>query len=144
VKGEGIFINERIHIAATELDWTFSRASGPGGQNVNKVASRAQLRWNVIAARGVPEDVKSRLLQQQRQRLTANGDLLIAAQEFRDQQRNRQACVDRLRGMVIRALAKPKARKKTRPSRSSKEARLEAKKRHGAIKAGRGRIQDGD
>jgi ribosome-associated protein len=123
-------INANIHIPETELEWTYVRSSGPGGQNVNKVASKAVLRWNVAATTALPDDVKARLAG----RLTTEGDLLLTSQRFRDQERNRQDCLEKLRALLLAATIVPKVRKKKKPTRASKERRLAAKKHRSAVK----------
>jgi ribosome-associated protein len=135
-------INDRLRIPEEEFSWTFVRSGGPGGQNVNKVASKAVLRWNLAASPSVPSDVKARLQEQQRQRITNDGDLLLSSQRYRDQERNRLDCLDKLRAFVLRATVVPKARKKTKPSRSSKERRLAAKRRRASTKASRRVAED--
>ena len=130
-------INDQIHIPEEELSWTFVRAGGPGGQNVNKVASKAVLRWNVAASPSLPDDVKARLLAQLRGRITGEGDLVLTSQRYRDQERNRQDCLDKLREMIARAAARPKVRRKTKPTRGSQERRLAAKKHRAGTKAAR-------
>lgn len=128
-------INDRIRIPDEELSWSFARSGGPGGQNVNKVASKAVLRWNLSVNSSLPADVKTRLQQQQRNRITTTGDLLISSERTRDQERNREDCLEKLRQMILRALTPPKPRKKTKPSRGAKERRLAEKKRRSATKA---------
>lgn len=128
-------INDRIRIPDEELSWSFVRSGGPGGQNVNKVASKAVLRWNLDASLSLPADVKARLREQQRQRITNDGDLLLTSQRYRDQERNREDCEEKLRQMVLRALTPPKPRKKTKPTRGAKERRLAAKRHRAATKA---------
>ncbi len=135
-------VNERIRIPDEEFAWSFVRSGGPGGQNVNKVASKAVLRWNVLASPSVPPDVKARLQAQQRSRITGDGDFLISSQRYRDQERNRLDCLDKLRAFLLQASAVPKVRKKTKASRASKERRLAAKKRRASIKAGRRVAED--
>lgn len=130
-------ITDRIRIPDEELSWTFVRSGGPGGQNVNKVASKAVLRWNLVASPSLPDDIKNRLQQQQRRRITVEGDLLLTSQRYRDQERNRLDCLEKLAEMVRAAAVVPKARRKTRPSRGSQERRLAAKKRRSALKATR-------
>src|SRR6516225_6957050 len=90
-------VNPHIRIPEEEFSWSFVRSGGPGGQNVNKVASKAVLRWNVIASTSVPPEVKARLQDQQRHRITGDGDLLLSSQRYRDQERNRRDCVEKLR-----------------------------------------------
>ena len=132
-------INNEIHIPDSEFRWSFVRASGPGGQNVNKVASKAVLRWDLAGSPSVPADVKGRLRTKQRRRITAEGELLLNSQRFRDQEKNRQDCLDKLRDLIRQAAAAPKLRKPTRPTRSSRAARLQEKRRRSTIKIGRRR-----
>jgi ribosome-associated protein len=120
-------VNNRIRIPPNEFAWSFVRSSGPGGQNVNKVASKAVLRWDAAGSQSLPQDVKARFLAQQHHRLTTLGELVLTSQRYRDQERNRQDCLDKLRGLLQQAALPPRPRKRTRPSRSSKEARLRAK-----------------
>jgi ribosome-associated protein len=127
-------VNPQIQIAEDEFHWTFARSGGPGGQNVNKVASKVLLRWNVTASPGVPEAVKVRLRALYPGQITTEGDLLITSQRWRDQPRNREDCLEKLRGMLGRAAAVPRVRKPTRATRGSKERRLAAKKLQAARK----------
>ncbi len=130
-------IADGITIPEDELSWTFARSGGPGGQNVNKVASKAVLRWNLAANVTLPDHAKDRLRTLQRRRITSDGELLIQGQRFRDQGRNVEDCRERLRQMLLEALRAPKPRKATRPSRGSKLRRLEAKREQSQRKAGR-------
>lgn len=130
-------VTAAIRIPDEEIDWSFARSGGPGGQNVNKVASKAVLRWNVTASPSVPDHVKTRLRALQRNRITAEGDLLLTGQRFRDQDRNRQDCLEKLAEMIREAATLPKPRKKTKPSRGSKERRLQAKRHQAQRKEGR-------
>lgn len=130
-------VTEQIEIPDDELEWTFSRSGGPGGQNVNKVASKAQLRWKLAASAALPDDVKERLMAQQGGRLTTDGDVLIASQRYRDQDRNRQDCVDKLRAIIAQAVHVPRKRRPTRPSRAATENRLDEKRRRSHTKSGR-------
>ncbi|MHB1426153.1 MAG: alternative ribosome rescue aminoacyl-tRNA hydrolase ArfB [Gemmataceae bacterium] len=135
-------INDRLRIPDDEFSWTFVRSGGPGGQNVNKVASKAVLRWNVAASPSLPDDIKARLQQQQRRRITGDGDLLLTSQRYRDQERNRLDCLDKLTDMLRAATVIPKARRKTKPSRGARERRLAAKKRRSALKSSRRSQED--
>jgi ribosome-associated protein len=130
-------INRHIHIPDEEFQWTFVRAGGPGGQNVNKVASKAVLRWNAASSPSLPEEVRTRLCRDWSQRLTREGDFIITSQRFRDQDRNRQDCLDKLKNLVLKAANPPKPRKATRPTRSSREARLRAKRHRSQVKSRR-------
>ncbi len=124
-----VSIDDRVSIPDEELEWSFARSGGPGGQNVNKVASKAVLRWRLMDNTTLPEEAKARLRGQQRRRITTEGELLITSQEHRDQERNKQACVEKLQEMVLAALTAPKPRRATKPTRGSKRRRL-AEKRH--------------
>ena len=128
-----IQITDRIALADDEITWKFTRSSGPGGQNVNKVASKAALIWNIAASRAISEDVKSRLAQLFKRFFNGEGQMVVGSQRYRDQDRNRGDCVDKLRLMIEEASVVPKKRRKTRPTRSSKERRL-AEKKHRAAK----------
>jgi ribosome-associated protein len=132
-------VNPHLRVPLGEFDWTFVRSSGPGGQNVNKVASKAVLRWNARASPSVPAAVMARLLHLHRNRFTADGVLVLSSQRFRDQERNRQDCLEKLRTWLQEAATPPRPRKATRPSRGSKERRLQAKKKRSATKAERRR-----
>ena len=127
-------ITPQLQIPDSEFTWSFARSGGPGGQNVNKVASKATLRWDIAASTAVPEDVKIRLALQQKRFFTQDGEVIIVSQRHRDQDRNRQDCLEKLRAMILQALAVPKARKKTRPSRGSKRRRLQDKKHRSSLK----------
>jgi ribosome-associated protein len=130
-------ITEAVTIPDDELYFTFARAGGPGGQNVNKVASKAVLHWNLTANTSLPEHVKDRLRTLQRGRITVEGNLVIQGQRFRDQAKNIEDCRERLRQTVLQALHVPKPRKATKPSRASKQRRLAAKRQLSQRKANR-------
>jgi len=132
-----LVVNPAIQVPDGEFEWRFARSGGPGGQNVNKVASKALLIWHVAQTTSIAEDVKIRLALQQKRFFTNEGTMIVVSQRHRDQDRNREDCLDKLRSMILQALAVPKARKKTKPSRGSKLRRLEAKRRRSATKSGR-------
>jgi ribosome-associated protein len=121
-------INSRIVIPRSELRLSFVRSSGPGGQNVNKVNTKVQLRWCVTRSGSVPEDVRDRLLARYARRINDRGELVLASQRYRDQARNIADCLAKLRDMVSAAAVPPRRRKKTAPPRSSAEARLREKR----------------
>jgi ribosome-associated protein len=123
-----VYITPTISISESELSWTFVRSGGPGGQNVNKVASKAVLRWQMKENRSLPDQVRRRLETSQRRRITTTGEMIISSQLYRDQERNRQDCLDKLRRAVLKALEAPRPRKATRPTRGSRQARLRAKR----------------
>jgi len=135
-------INDQIQIPDEELQFSFARSGGPGGQNVNKVASKAILHWNVAKNTSVPDDAKARLRTLFPSRVTVEDEFVIHSQEFRDQEKNRLACLDKLRGFLLKALFVPKKRRPSKPSRGSKERRLAAKRHRSAVKSVRGRVKD--
>ncbi|MBS1237765.1 MAG: class peptide chain release factor [Deltaproteobacteria bacterium] len=129
-----IRITPDICIRETELRLDFIRSSGPGGQNVNKVATAVQLRFDVFTSPSLPEDVRRRLVRIAGKKVSKEGVLLIDARRFRTQERNRQDAVDRLTQWVRRAAEKPKKRIKTKPTLSSRERRLEGKRQRSETK----------
>ncbi len=133
-------ITPSITIREHELSERFVRASGPGGQNVNKVATAVELRFDVGAS-SLPEDVKARLAALAGSRMSADGVLLIDSRSHRTQSQNRAEARERLVELVRQASVRPKARRKTRPPRAAKQRRIEAKVQRGRIKAGRGRVR---
>lgn len=138
-----VFVTETIQIPEWELQESFIRASGPGGQNVNKVSTAVQLRWNVIAS-SIPAAVKARFRKRFGARLTQEGELIIEAKDHRSQGLNREAARKRLATMVKSVAEPPRKRIKTRPTRASVRRRLEGKKQRGAVKALRGKVTGED
>jgi ribosome-associated protein len=136
-----IRINESISLEEKELDWSFVRSSGPGGQNVNKVATAVQLRFDAAHSASLPEAVRGKLLEIAGSKATSEGVILIDARRHRSQELNRKEALNRLIELVRRAARKPKARRPTKPSRSSKKRRVERKRRRGSVKRLRGRVE---
>jgi ribosome-associated protein len=134
----------RLIIDESEIVESFLRASGPGGQNVNKVASAVELRFDARRSRSLPDDVAARLQRLAGSRLTQDGVLVIFAQRFRSQERNRADARERLTALLLKAQERPAIRRPTRPTLASKERRLESKGRRSLIKTLRGRKPDAD
>ncbi len=129
-----IHVTSTIDIGEDELEERFVRASGPGGQNVNKLSSAVQLRFDVRRSPSLPDDVRARLERLAGRRLTRAGVLVIIAQRHRTQERNRQDALDRLIELIRQAAVAPTPRRPTRPTKGSRERRLESKKRRSSIK----------
>jgi ribosome-associated protein len=128
----------QLIVPGEALDWQFARSSGPGGQHVNRTSSKAVLRFDPRACPGLPDDVRQRLLERERPRLTQDGALLITSQRHREQPRNVADCLAKLSAILERALVPPKARRRTRKPRSAIRERLEAKKHRSHTKRLRG------
>ena len=124
-----LIVTSQLRIPLAEFEITFSRSSGPGGQNVNKVNSKATLRWPVRASKSLPEAVRERFLQRHAARLTTEGEILITSQRYRDAPRNAQDCLEKLRDLVAAVAQPPKVRRATRRTRGSVERRLQGKRR---------------
>lgn len=123
-----LVVNSRIRIPLAEFEFTYTRSSGPGGQNVNKVNSKATLRWPAARSAALPADVRERFLKRFASRLTGDGEVVISSQRYRDQPRNTADCLEKLRDMLAAVAVPPKSRKRTRPTRASGERRLEKKR----------------
>ena len=120
-----LIVNERLRIPLREIHFQFARSSGPGGQNVNKVSSKAVLRWNMAASPSAPDDVKERLRARHPRRVTREGEVVITSSRFRDQGRNVADCLEKLRAALAEVSTPPKPRRPTRPTRASREKRLQ-------------------
>ena len=139
-----IKLSDTIWVEAHELQERFVRASGPGGQNVNKVSSAAQLRFDAATCDVIAPDVLTRLRGIAGQRMTQAGVIVITAQRFRSQERNREDAIERLSAMLRAALHRQKFRRPTRVSKGVKKRRLDSKRRHSNIKSNRGRVKGDD
>jgi ribosome-associated protein len=127
-------VNEAIAIPLHEFHWEFARSSGPGGQNVNKVNSKAVLRWKPARSEALPEAVRVRLLRKLKSRLTTQGELLVTSQHTRDRGRNVDDCLEKVRRLVLAAAEPPKPRRPSRPTLASKIRRAEQKSQRSATK----------
>lgn len=135
-----IAVTPDIHLHESELQEEFVRSSGPGGQNVNKVATAVKLRFDLEGSRSIPQAVKNRLYRIAGNRINSKGFLVIDARRHRSQEQNRQEALERLLELIRKASRKPKRRKPTKPSVSAKQKRLEHKRRRSLIKKQRGRV----
>lgn len=135
-----IKIDSHITIPAAELDFAFITSQGPGGQNVNKVATAVQLRFDVVHSPSLPEAVRQRLMTLLGKKLTTQGELILKASRYRTQERNKHDAIARLTQYILAAAIPPKKRKKTKPSRAVKQKRLDNKKHHAKKKLLRGQV----
>jgi ribosome-associated protein len=138
-----LHITPSLTLDESEITLEYVRSAGPGGQNVNKVASAAQLRFDVRASPSLPEDVKTRLIKQAGKRINTDGVLVLTARRYRTQEQNRQDAIQRLVKLIEKAASRPQTRKATRPSASAKAARLDAKKRRSQVKRTRRQPTEG-
>lgn len=123
-----LVVHSRLRIPRAEFTLSFVRSSGPGGQNVNKVASKAQLRWDVLGSPSLPAEVRERFRARYGSRLTTSGELILSSQRYRDQGRNVADCLEKLRAMLVAVSRPPVKRRPTRPSRAARQRRLEEKR----------------
>jgi ribosome-associated protein len=143
VSVEDVVVTPRVTIPGDELAIAFSRSGGPGGQNVNKVASKVELRWNPTTSAALGSDDRAWLVERLRSRLTSDGTQIVTSTATRDQIKNRNDATSKLALIVRTALVRPKPRRATAPSRSAKRRRVEDKRHHAAIKRGRSGGGDG-
>lgn len=129
-----LFVNEYIQIPLAELEFSFARSGGPGGQNVNKVNSKAVLRWQISLTQSLPYGVKARFLSTYASRLTTDGEFILTSQKFRDQPSNIEDCLQKLREMLEAVATAPTPRRATKPSLASKNRRIESKTQNSAKK----------
>jgi ribosome-associated protein len=132
-----LVVSPDLKIPLREFQFTFARSSGPGGQNVNKVNSKATLRWSVVESGSLPEAVRRRLLARYRSQVTVTGELIVSSQRFRDAGRNVADCLGKLRSILLAVARPPTPRKPTRPTRGSRERRLSGKRLQADKKRGR-------
>jgi ribosome-associated protein len=122
-----LYVNEELQIPFEEFDISYARSGGPGGQNVNKVSSKAVVRWLVTSTPSLPDPVRHRFIDKYSSRLTSTGELIITSQKFRDQPSNFEDCMEKLRAMIESVIAPPKPRRATKPSKAAKQRRLDGK-----------------
>ena len=139
---DDVIISDEITIPITEIEFSAVRAQGAGGQNVNKVASAIHLRFDVRHSCSLPDRIKSKLLALGDKRITADGVLVIKAQEHRTQERNRRAAIQRLTELIQLVLVETKPRKKTLPTKRAKKKRIDNKRRQGQLKQSRSKVRD--
>jgi ribosome-associated protein len=130
-------VNDSVSIPRSELDVRVSRASGAGGQHVNKTSSRVEIFWNIPASRAISDEQRARLLEKLASKLTTEGSVRVVASDLRSQSRNRDLAEERLADLVRRALIVPRKRRPTKPTRAAREARLDSKKRQSIKKGNR-------
>ncbi len=132
-----LIVTPRIRVAAREFRFRYDRSSGPGGQNVNKVNSKVTLHWGLKRSESVSESLRQRFVKRFSRRINQQGEVVIASDRYRDQLRNRQDCLEKLRGLLLSVSRTSKPRRPTTPTRASQERRIENKKRRGDKKTGR-------
>lgn len=139
---EFLEISDEISIPIRDIEFSAIRSQGSGGQNVNKVASAIHLRFDILNCSALPEEIKTRLMNRNDQRITADGVVIIKAQQFRTQERNKEDATDRLTQLLRTALVVAKPRKKTKLSKGKKQQRLDNKRKRSQLKQNRGRVDE--
>ncbi len=137
-----LVVTPRVQIPEWEFQWTFVRSSGPGGQNVNKVNSKAVLRWDVLRSPALPADVRTRFVARYSSRLTSDGELIVTSQRYRDQGRNAADALEKLRAMLATVATAPKTRRPTKPTCGSVTRRIESKQARSRKKQSRRTVDD--
>ncbi|MDX1963464.1 MAG: alternative ribosome rescue aminoacyl-tRNA hydrolase ArfB [Pirellulales bacterium] len=132
-----LVISSKVAIPDQELNFSFARSSGPGGQNVNKVNSKAILHWPVVSSAALPPDIRARFLKKYHTRINNQGELVLHSQLYRDQPQNEEDCRQKLKAMITSVLYAPKVRKATKPTKSSQHKRLDTKRTQSAKKQNR-------
>ena len=127
-------VTPRIRISCGEFEWGVARSSGPGGQNVNKVNSKVMLRWPLLASAGLPADVRDRFVAAYKRRMTTEGELVLSSERFRDQLKNVNDCLEKLRELLLAVAVAPKPRRVSKPSKASKRRRVEGKRQRTEVK----------
>ena len=130
----------KIQVPPAEMEFSYARSSGPGGQNVNKTESKVVLRWNLFAATWVPDAVKARFADSFGNRITTDGDIVIHSDESRERLKNERACIEKLTAMIQSVWRAPKKRVATKPTKSSQRRRMDNKRQRSDVKKGRQRI----
>ena len=139
-----LLVNDSVAIPLAEFEFEYMRSSGPGGQNVNKTSTKVRLRWNVVDSPSIDEGLLQRIQQNYRSRITGEGEFLVTSQKTRDRETNRADCLEKLAEMIRQVATPPKKRRPTRPTRGSKERRLQNKKQRSQRKEMRRPPGDGD
>jgi len=142
--GDQLVVNDSVSIPLSEFDFEYMRSSGPGGQNVNKTSTKVRLRWSVVDSPSINEGLLQRIQENYRSRITGDGEFLVTSQRTRDRETNRTDCLEKLAEMIRQVATPPRKRRPTRPTRGSKERRLQNKKKRSRQKEMRRPPGDGE